>query len=109
MNTAFFQTLTLAAALASPMTTTLLHHSATQGPDHHAMPGCSTMDHDHGHAHTHEHQDSAQEGHDHWLHDRWQPTITQTDEVTAALAAGGAPVVVDVLGVVCDFLRHGHE
>jgi copper chaperone CopZ len=31
------------------------------------------------------------------------PTITQTGEVTAAIAAGGAPVVVDVLGVVCDF------
>ena len=28
---------------------------------------------------------------------------TQTHEVTAALVAGGAPVVVDVLGVVCDF------
>ena len=29
-------------------------------------------------------------------------TITQTDDVAAALA-GGAPVVVGVLGVVCDF------
>jgi hypothetical protein len=31
------------------------------------------------------------------------PAITTTDDITAALANGGAPVVVDVLGVVCDF------
>ena len=30
-------------------------------------------------------------------------TITHTNEISAALANGGAPVVVDVLGVVCDF------
>ena len=30
-------------------------------------------------------------------------TITHTDEISAALVNGGAPVVVDVLGVVCDF------
>lgn len=30
-------------------------------------------------------------------------TITHTDQISAALANGGAPVVVDVLGVVCDF------
>ena len=30
-------------------------------------------------------------------------SITTTDDITAALANGGAPVVVDVLGVVCDF------
>ena len=63
MNTAFFKALTLAAALASPMTT-LADHS-NEGPDHHAMSGMQHDDHDHGHAHTHEHQDSAQEGHDH--------------------------------------------
>lgn len=100
MNTAFFKTLTLAAALASPMTT-LADHS-NEGPDHHAMSGMQHDDHDHGHAHTHEHQDSAQEGHDHGAM-KVAATITQTDKVTAALAAGGAPVVVDVLGVVCDF------
>ena len=31
------------------------------------------------------------------------PALTQTPEIKAALAAGGAPIVVDVLGVVCDF------
>ena len=30
-------------------------------------------------------------------------TITHTNEISAALANGGTPVVVDVLGVVCDF------
>ena len=30
-------------------------------------------------------------------------TITHTNEISAALANGGEPVVVDVLGVVCDF------
>ena len=31
------------------------------------------------------------------------PPITTTNDITAALANGGTPVVVDVLGVVCDF------
>jgi hypothetical protein len=30
-------------------------------------------------------------------------TLTRTDEIDRALAAGGAPIVADVLGVVCDF------
>jgi len=29
--------------------------------------------------------------------------ITRTEEIAAALASGGEPIVVDVLGVVCDF------
>ena len=32
-----------------------------------------------------------------------QATLTRTDEIDRALAAGGAPIVADVLGVVCDF------
>jgi hypothetical protein len=32
-----------------------------------------------------------------------QPTLTRTDEIDQALAAGGTPIVADVLGVVCDF------
>jgi len=30
-------------------------------------------------------------------------TLTRTDEINAALAQGGQPIVADVLGVVCDF------
>ncbi|MEO0974885.1 MAG: cation transporter, partial [Pseudomonadota bacterium] len=29
--------------------------------------------------------------------------ISRTEQITAALAQGGEPIVVDVLGVVCDF------
>ncbi len=32
-----------------------------------------------------------------------QPAIAKTTDIDAALAAGGQPVVADVLGVVCDF------
>jgi len=54
------------------------------------------MNHDHGAEHehgSHDHGDMAMNA----------ATITHTDEISAALANGGAPVVVDVLGVVCDF------
>ena len=68
------------------------------------------MNHDHGAEHTHgadqEHgtHDHGAMAHDH-DHDMAMKsaTITHTDEIHAALASGGAPVVVDVLGVVCDF------
>ena len=65
-------------------------------------------DDDHGHEHAHQHEDAGHDRHgDHEEHDHgamsMAATITQTDDVAAALAAGGAPVVVDVLGVVCDF------
>ena len=50
------------------------------------------MNHDHG-AMAHDHGDMEMKA----------ATITHTDEISAALADGGAPVVVDVLGVVCDF------
>lgn len=105
MNTAFFKSLALAAALAMPMTS-LADHS-NEGTDHHAMSGMQHGDHDHGHGHEHAHQHEdtgheEHEGHDHGEMNM-AATITQTDKVAAALAAGGAPVVVDVLGVVCDF------
>ena len=104
MNTAFFKSFTLAAALVLPVTA-LADHS-NEGPDHHAMPG---MQHgDHGHEHAHQREDAGHDGHgEHEGHDHgamnMAATITQTDDIAAALAAGGAPVVVDVLGVVCDF------
>lgn len=66
------------------------------------------MNHDHGAEHTHgadqEHgtHDHGAMAHDHDMAMK-SATITHTDEIHAALASGGAPVVVDVLGVVCDF------
>ena len=52
--------------------------------------------------HPHEAHDHSAMGHDHGEMMN-AATITHTDEISAALANGGAPVVVDVLGVVCDF------
>ena len=104
MNTVVYKSLTLVAALALPVSAFADHSS--EGPDHHAMSGMQHGDHDHEHAHQHE--DAGHDGHgEHEGHDHGAmskaATITQTDDVAAALAAGGAPVVVDVLGVVCDF------
>ena len=104
MNTVVYKSLTLVAALALPVSAFADHSS--EGPDHHAMSGMQHGDHDHEHAHQHE--DAGHDGHgEHEGHDHgamsMAATITQTDDVAAALAAGGAPVVVDVLGVVCDF------
>lgn len=62
------------------------------------------MNHAHGgeldHGANHEHHAMA---HDHGDMAMIAATITHTNEISAALANGGAPVVVDVLGVVCDF------
>ena len=69
------------------------------------MSGMQHGDHDHEHAHQHE--EAGHEGQwgmkDTAMAHEHGATITQTDDVAGALAAGGAPVVVDVLGVVCDF------
>ena len=102
MNTAFYKSLTLVAALALPVSAFAAH--SNEEPDHHAMSGMQHGDHEHAH----QHEDAGHDGHEeHEEHDHgamnMSATITQTDEVAAALAAGGAPVVVDVLGVVCDF------
>ena len=63
--------------------------------------------------HEMDHHGNAQMKHADMNHDAMVPdhgdmttkgvTITHTDEIAAALVNGGAPVVVDVLGVVCDF------
>ena len=97
MNTAFLNSLTLVAALALPVSAFADH--SNEEPDLHAVSGMQHGDHDHGH------EDAVHDGHEGHDHGEMNmaATITQTDEVAAALAAGGAPVVVDVLGVVCDF------
>jgi len=61
------------------------------------------MNHDHGAEHDHESHDHNAMAHDHGDMGMKAATITHTDEISAALANGGVPVVVDVLGVVCDF------
>ena len=61
------------------------------------------MNHDHGADHEHRSHDHNSMAHDHGDMAMNAATITHTNEISAALANGGAPVVVDVLGVVCDF------
>ena len=58
---------------------------------------------DNGANHEHRSYDHNAMAHDHGDMGMKAATITHTDEISAALANGGAPVVVDVLGVVCDF------
>lgn len=103
MNIRLFNVITLATALALPITGLTAENTEAQGP--HSMAG---MQHD-DHGHAHQALDHAQhEGHEgHEGHDHGgmllAATITQTEEVTAAIMAGGEPIVVDVLGVVCAF------
>ena len=61
------------------------------------------MNHDHGAEHDHGSHDHNAMAHEHGDMAMTAAAITHTDEISAALANGGAPVVVDVLGVVCDF------
>ena len=78
------------------------HHVGGQ-TNHADMNHDHGAEHDHGANHepeSHEHQAMA---HDHGDMAMIAATITHTNEISAALANGGAPVVVDVLGVVCDF------
>ncbi len=53
-------------------------------------------DHEEGHRHQDDTLDDAPT-------DRSAAILTRTAEIDAALAAGGEPIVIDILGVVCDF------
>ena len=68
--------------------------------EHKGVPHEQEHAHAHGH-HAHEH-DTAHETH---IAEPAATTATlkQTDAIAQALSAGGEPIVVDVLGVVCDF------
>jgi hypothetical protein len=79
------------------------HHDGGQ-MKHADMNHDHGAEHDHGANHEHgSHDDHNAVAHDHGAMAMNAATITHTDEISAALANGGAPVVVDVLGVVCDF------
>ena len=94
MNTRRFKSMALAAVLVLPINGLADENAEERG--HHSMSGMQRN----GHGHAHQHADHG--GHD---HDAMMSaaTITHTAEVTAALSEGGEPIVVDVLGVVCDF------
>ena len=66
-------------------------------PETHADMNHGDMAHDHT---SHDHQSA---GHDHESANSTAASITRTQEISDALEQGGNPVVVDVLGVVCDF------
>lgn len=66
-------------------------------PEAHADMKHGDMAHDHA---SHDHQPA---GHDHESANSAAASITRTQEISDALEQGGNPVVVDVLGVVCDF------
>ncbi len=68
--------------------------------EHKGVPHDAAHAHAHGH-HAHEH-DTAHEPHM-AQPDATTATLKQTDAIAEALTAGGEPIVVDVLGVVCDF------
>ena len=84
-----------------------MDHSADHKAGHAKDHEHETHDHDHG---THDHS-----GHDHSTHEDHTEhmgdghdhtgviALSRTAEVNAALETGGTPVVVEVLGAVCDF------
>ena len=75
------------------------HHGDGQ-MNHADMNHAHGAEHDHGASHEHESHDHEAMSHDHGDMGIKAATITHTDEISAALANGGAPGVVDVLGVV---------
>ena len=58
--------------------------------------------HDSHNSHDHAHHESADANTDTGVLPAAAP-LTHTDDIDAALANGGEPIVADVLGVVCDF------
>ena len=77
------------------------HHGGAQME--HADMNHEDMNHDHVAEHNNGSYDHNAMAHEHGDMAMTAAAITHTDEISAALANGGAPVVVDVLGVVCDF------
>ena len=89
---------TIPLLIAAALSTSAFADDGKHEMDHHgnAQMKHADMNHDAGanpNAMTPDHGDMTMKG----------VTITHTDEIAAALVNGGAPVVVDVLGVVCDF------
>ena len=70
--------------------------------DYHGSMDHSMEEHDHASVNHDDHDHSAM---DHSGHDMGpkHALLTRTSDIDKALMAGGQPVVVDVLGVVCDF------
>ncbi len=91
-----------ASALADDGKHKMDHHSGAE-MNHAEMNHDHGRKHDNGADHGHGSHDHDEMAHDHVDMAMNAAGITHTDEISEALANGGAPVVVDVLGVVCDF------
>lgn len=82
---------------------------SAQEYDHHGHNSAETAQQDHS-AHTdhagHDHGEIADAADDAMATVRdsdFHVTLTLTENISAALAEGGEPIVADVMGVVCDF------
>ena len=89
------RTLLISATLAFTPAAFALDHDSQNDHTAHQHEDHDHASHDHG---THEHQKDGHAG-----HDDSSVTLSRTPEIEAALAVGGEPVVVEVLGAVCDF------
>ena len=98
---------TISLLIAAALSTSAFADDGKHEMKHHGGEQMKHADmnheHDHGADHEHGSHDHNAMAHDHGDMAMNTATITHTDEISAALANGGAPVVVDVLGVVCDF------
>ena len=88
------------------------HDHAAMNHDDHDHAAMNHDDHDHAAMNhdDHDHASMDHDGHDHSAMDHSghdmgpkHALLTRTSDIDRALMAGGQPVVVDVLGVVCDF------
>lgn len=66
-------------------------------------PAAIAQDHKTHNDHVHDHGAYEHHEDDQATHEETPIALYRTPEIEAALAAGGEPVVVEVLGVVCDF------
>jgi hypothetical protein len=91
--------------IAAALSTSAFADDGKHEMKHHggAQMAHADMNHDHVAEHNNGSYDHNAMAHEHGDMAMTAAAITHTDEISAALANGGAPVVVDVLGVVCDF------
>ena len=78
------------------------HDHASMNHDDHDHAAMNHDDHDNAAMNHDDHDYSAMEHSGHDMSPK-HALLTRTSDIDKALMAGGQPVVVDVLGVVCDF------
>ena len=98
----YLLTTLLVASLPLSVSANDHHGSMDHSMERHDHASMNHDDHDHASMNHDDHDHSAM---DHSGHDMSpkHALLTRTSDIDKALMAGGQPVVVDVLGVVCDF------